>query len=389
MIGSIICSSKATVPSGNRRNVSAQHLKRSAYRIATRNATKLLRRLSPQLRQQDKAFSQLRERFYRQFWQDSAQRIGARIELLQPGWWQVERDGNKTYVHGERVMLDSAVMLELAGDKGLVYRLLAEAGYPVPASQRFNSDLMAQAESFLRDSNGAVVVKPVNGWAGQGVTVNIRNAEELKAAVRYAQRFEDDLLVEQHITGDSYRLLFLGGRLIDAVRRDPPQVTGDGKQTVRQLIAAENRLRLTGDAITSLNPLNVDAECKKTLEAQNLGFGTVPAAGKSIALKSVVNQNNRMENHVVREQVHPEIDAMGSAICRQFGLELAGLDLLCSDISKPLAETGGVINEINTTPGLHHHCLIADIEQMAPVGPKVLDYVLHHHPITASQGVEI
>ena len=117
----------------------------------------------------------------------------------------------------------------------------------------FHLILIDEAYKFQNEILGDVVVKPMASWAGQGVTVDIKTPEALKKASLYASRFGDKLLIEKHIQGDSYRLLFLNGELIDAVRRDPPQVKGDGKHTIKQLIDRENEKRLNGNEIIALS----------------------------------------------------------------------------------------------------------------------------------------
>lgn len=300
---------------------------------------------------------------------------------MKTGGW-LKKKGDSTFLQGERVMLDSAVALELAGNKALIYRLLNEDGYQVPQSHVFSLDTIDEAYNFQKKAQGDVVIKPMASWAGQGVTVNIKTPEALKKASLYASRFGAKLLIENHIQGDSYRLLFLNGELIDAVRRDPPQVKGDGKLTIKKLINKENHQRLKGNEITALSAITIDPDCKRTLKEQQLSLNYTPANEETITIKKVVNHNNRYENHVVKDQVHESIISMGHKICLQYGIELAGLDIITSDINQPLSETGGVINEINTTPGLHHHSLVSDHSLITPVGSLVLDYILKHHPIT-------
>ncbi|MEH6458047.1 MAG: hypothetical protein V7749_17085 [Cocleimonas sp.] len=357
--------------------------------LANRGIFKLANKLSPSARKSRARFETLRARFYQQFWEYSAATIGADLENLNDNWWLVKKDQNCTFLHGERVMLDSSVTLELAGNKALIYRLLEEDGYPVPQSQLFSLDTLDEALKFQNgfndDIDRDVVVKPMSSWAGQGVTVNIKTPETLKKAALYAARFDDNLLIEKHIEGDSYRLLFLNGELIDAVRRDPPQVLGDGKLNIKQLIAKENERRLNSKEIIALSPISIDTDCKRTLKEQQLSLASIPAKNESITIKKVVNHNNRFENHVVKDQVHEDIILQGREICKRYRIELAGLDIISTDISKPLSETGGVINEINTTPGLHHHALVSDQNKThvnkTLVGSLVLDYMLKQHPI--------
>ena len=349
--------------------------------LVQRGMYMLADKLSPSTRAKHRALHALRSQFYKQFWQDSVAHIDAEIQTLEHNWSVVKKNGNSTFIQGERVMLDSALTLELAGNKALIYRLLAEDGYQVPKSLVFSLNTINKAFEFKQEVDSNVVIKPMSSWAGQGVTVNINNTETLKKAASYASRFGDELIIEQHIPGDSYRLLFLNGDLIDAVRRDSPQVTGDGKYTIRELIEEENQKRINADEIIALSTISIDSDCKRTLKEQGLTLSSIPPGGEPIVIKTVPNHNNRFENHVVKNQVHEDIISQGRKICSQYRIELAGLDIITTDIGRPLNETGGVINEINTTPGLHHHSLVSEQEMITPVGGLVLDYILSHHPI--------
>ncbi len=347
----------------------------------TRLVKKVTDKVSPRARAQRRTFASLRTRFYIDFWNKAAAGIGASIEDMGNSWFLIKKDGNSTFVHGERVMLDTAVTLELAGDKALVYRLLQEDGFPVPQSLVFTLETIGTAYDFQHTIKGDVVVKPMDSWAGQGVTVNIKTPEELKQATLHASQYGHQLLIENHIQGDSYRLLFLNGEFLDAVRRDSPQIVGDGKSTVKQLVKLENEARTNEQEMTALSPLQVDADCRRTLKKLNISLSYVPAVDEKIIIKKVANQNTKFENHGVRDQVHPDIIALGRDVSMLYRIELAGLDLITTDISKPLSETGGVINEINTTPGLHHHFLVSNESDAVQSGELVLDYILKKYPI--------
>ena len=183
------------------------------------------------------------------------------------------------------------------------------------------------------------------------------------------------MLVEEQVSGDSYRVLYLDGQFVDIVRRDPPRVVADGVSTIAGLMRAETLARLQASPLMALHPLSVDLECDVALRNQGLMRSSVPEAGRSVIAKAVVNQNAARENHCVRDEVHPSIVQMGHEIVSAFGIELGGLDLLTPDITRPLDEVGGVINEVNTTPGLHHHALMSEESKRLPVGEMVLEHV--------------
>jgi D-alanine-D-alanine ligase-like ATP-grasp enzyme len=328
-------------------------------------------------RRRDAMVDALRHRFFEALWRETAAAIGASIEDVGYGFYRISRGPRSTFVRDSDVMLDDHLSLEIAGNKPLVHRLLAERGYPTPRFEEFTLATLDRAERFLGDLGRPVAVKPASGTGGgNGVTTNVMTRRALSRAAFVAETFCDNLIVEEQLPGDSYRLLFLDGQFLDAVRREPPTVIGDGKRTISKLIQAENEQRMSADPPTALSPITVDQDCRAKLRIQGLSLDSVPRVGEVVIVKQVVNQNSARENHVVRETVHPSVVKLGQLVVAVLGLRFAGLDLLTSDIAAPSPATGGVIAEINTTPGLHHHVLVAEREQRAPVAAVVLDHVL-------------
>ena len=335
------------------------------------------RTLLPSQRRERIQFDRLRDTFYRNFWAETATAVGASVEPLGYGYLRIARAGRWTLVRRSEVMLDDHLSLELCGNKPLVYRLLAEYGLSASRHCEMTVTSLERGYEFLRQAGDrAVVVKPASGTgAGHGVTTGIRDTRALGRAAQRAAAFCPDLLVEEEVAGVSYRLLYLDGELIDAIRRDSPTVTGDGQHTIAELIALENRGRLAASPIRSLHPITIDMDCRGYLEAQGQQLDSTPAVGERIAVKRVVNENAAPDNQRVLEQVHPRVAELGTRIVKTFGLSLVGVDLITADIAVPLEETGGVMNELNTTPGLHHHVLVAEPARRTPVGERILEYV--------------
>ncbi|MBK6706898.1 MAG: cyanophycin synthetase [Sphingomonadales bacterium] len=321
-------------------------------------------------------FQVIRKRFYDQLWRDAARDVGAEIATLPNGLKQISRGCLQTFVNQSDIMLDSAIVSRLLLNKAVVFELLAAKGLRIPQRRRFDIDSLERAATFLSEVGGPVVVKPADGTGcGHGVTTRIIDLDGLKKAARHAAAFNPELLVEEQLAGASYRLLYLDGMLIDAVRRDSPVVTGDGRSSLRQLVSAENERRRAGETITALSPLIIDLECRNTLAAAGLSSATIPAAGLEVMVKLAVNENGAAQNHLVLEEVHPEIIETGSRIVRDFGIGFAGLDVTATDISQPLSEGNVIFNEINAGPGIHHHYLVSDQKRIAHVAPRILEHL--------------
>ena len=306
-------------------------------------------------------FQGLRKAFYRDLWEQAAQSVGADFQDWDFGYFRISRGGSTTMVKLGSVMMDDHLTLDLMGNKPLTYALLGEMGQTVPEFCVYTIQSLDRAEAFLELQGGAVVVKPATGsGGGRGVTTGIRDRRALRKASRLAARYDGTLLVEEQIEGHSYRLLYVDGEFVDAVRRDPPTLTGDGRHSIRDLVRIENSRRLNTRPFSALSPLQIDQDCRHSLRALGLSPRSRLERGRTIPLKRAVNENSAEGNHSVRREVHPETIALGARLVQNLGVRFAGLDVICHDIAVPLSPDNGRIGEINTTPGIHHHYLIAE-----------------------------
>jgi len=321
------------------------------------------------------SFAALRTAYYQEFWQRTAAALGAGLTSVGGGYLQIKKNSKRTFVNDYEVALDNHLILKIAGNKHIANRLMAEEGFPVPRFHRYDIDSMASAVGFMQEMGKPVVIKPGGGGGGRGVTMFVQTAEDLKKATYHAAVFGTHFIAEEQVEGASFRLLYLGGRFIDAVRRDPPLVRGNGKDTIARLIKLTNQERLVNKPVSALSPLTITYALLEQLKRLDLTLNSVPAKDETVVVNSVVNQNSASENHIVRDQVSQQIIELGERIVRFLGIELAGLDIIAANLSEPLEKTGGIINEINTTPGLHHHDLVAESDKKINVGKVIIDYI--------------
>lgn len=317
-----------------------------------------------------------RTKRYVEIWREAAAELNATFLELPDGFCEARLGGRATRMRQERVMMDDPLTARLALSKPLVHQLLAERKLLVPAYCEFDLRRLDAAMAFLRSQSAPCVVKPTKGNAGQGVTANVRTDRDLTRAAAYGSIFSDRLLIERQIPGDSYRLLFLEGTLLDAIRRHPPGVVGDGRSTIKQLIAQENRRRtaLHGKAVLAL--LLIDPDCRATLRSAGLSPGSVPERGRRVAVKTVPNANSETGNESVRHLVGEALVGACTLAASALGIRLAGVDVVTPDPALPLEKSGGAINEVNAIPGLHAHYQISNPERMVPVAIPILRRLL-------------
>jgi cyanophycin synthetase len=312
---------------------------------------------------------------YQRIWADAAQELGAELIALGSGFFEFRKDGRTTRAWQYCSPLDDPVTLKLALDKTLVHRLLAEAGVPVPEHVEFDATGLGPAIAFLERGPRPCVVKPVTSSFGSGVTGGIETRSQLERATWRASRVSGRLLIERQAEGAVYRLLFLDGRLIDVIRRFPPAVIGDGSSTIAELVDIENRRRAESQEDRAPALLRIDLDAVFALERAETRLHSTPARGAQVRLKTVVSQNSALENETVRVDVSELADEALAAV-RRVGLRLAGVDAVTTDPTRSLRATGGVILEVNGTPGLHYHYEVADPEHATRVAIPVLQAML-------------
>ncbi len=250
---------------------------------------------------------------------------------------------------------DGLVGSIIARDKTETARFLKGLGLPSVEHRLANSE--AEALALAREMRGCLVVKPIDQGQGRGVTVGVERPAEVAAAYRSARKVSaKPVLLERFIPGDDHRLLVVDGRLVAASRREPPYVVGDGASSIEALIASLNRARRRHDvARRYLKQIAIDHVVLDYLATQELTPDTVLAAGQKVHLRGNANVSTGGSPTNTLPEVHPEVRQLAEIVGAACGLRSVGLDYLTTDISRPPAETGGAIIEINCFPGLDVH----------------------------------
>jgi cyanophycin synthetase len=311
---------------------------------------------------------------YQKIWRNVAAKVGARFTVLADSVWELELNGKKTRILNDKLEFDNPVTLEIAGMKPLVYQLFAERGLRVPEHRTYQLDDWKQAAEFLKSHPKGCVVKPANGTSsGQGVTTHILTESEVKTASILASLYCSDLLIEPMIPGECYRLLVLDGELVHAVRRTGPRLVGDGVATIASLLQVDNEFRRSRGE----QPLDADRDCLFTLDYQGLSLESVPLHGQAVLVKSVNDPRRKcvevrtVYNDVVTHLICDSLRHNAEAAAKILNSRLVGVDFITVDPTVPLDKSGGVINEVNTTPGLHHH-YDAAWESFPEPAPRIL-----------------
>jgi len=251
---------------------------------------------------------------------------------------------------------DTMVAGRLANYKHLSTQRLEQVSIPVPKTHVVTTQ--AAAEKAAETLGFPIVVKPLNNDRGEGVFSNLSSQAELISAFEKAVKFSQNIIVQQHVQGEDYRLLVVNGKCLVATRRDPAAVIGDGQHSVRELIDIANQDPRRGDSHRSyLMKLSLDEIALEVLEQQGVNSDSIPAAGDRVYLRQIANFSTGGTVEDVTDRVHPDNALLAVRAARAIGLNIAGVDLLISDIERSWREMKGHIIEVNGGPGLRLHWL--------------------------------
>jgi cyanophycin synthetase len=266
----------------------------------------------------------------------------------------------------------SAIAEEIASDKDLTKSLLQACGVPVPEGELVRS--AEKAWEAAQEIGVPVVVKPYDGNHGRGVSIDLRTQSDVEAAYHLAHRKGGgSVIVEKFIAGNEHRLLIVGKRMVAAARGESCWVTGDGVSnidTLANLQINQDPRRGTGeDAPLNIVTPSESAEVILELERAGLTPASIPSEGQKILI-----QRNGNVAFDVTDVVHPTVAAAAALAARVVGLDIAGVDMVLEDITKPIKGQRGAVIEVNASPGLLAHIKPATGEGR-PVGKAIIDHL--------------
>jgi len=241
------------------------------------------------------------------------------------------------------------IAVETADDKYLTNSILSDAGLPIPNTFIYNNQLNIPFEKF--------VIKPRFGNLGKGIAIKSKN-EDIKYEIENASDYSSDVLIQEFINGHTYRILVIDYKFVAATRIDPPKIKGNGKDTIKELIEKlnEDPHRGIGDK-TPLTEVKIDEETLYILKANNLGLDSILEKDRIISLKNSPNLKQGGTSIDVTDVIHKDNIFVAERAARFIGLNVAGVDLIVSDIRKSIFAENGAIIEVNAAPDFRMHLM--------------------------------
>ena len=270
--------------------------------------------------------------------------------LSEPRYFHLGEGFRRQLLHLMDTAQTSHFGVKFAKDKMMTNRLLAASGIPVPKQVAVHSP--DQAWTAARELGLPVVVKPVSGNHANGVSVDVKNREELLAAITKARTVSQGVILETFIPGNEYRVVVSGNRIIGLNQRLFPVVTGDGIHTVEELMEIHNRAKKFPDEIVA--PLSPSMTDKGLLSKQGFSLTSIPPEKQQVQLSANMGRRFGGANvHVETDEIHPDNAEMLVRAAAVLGLNISGIDFKIEDISQSWRSVRSGICEINTASGLY------------------------------------
>jgi cyanophycin synthetase len=250
--------------------------------------------------------------------------------------------------------LTSSIAVDLAGDKERTKKILSENHLPVPEGSVISE--LEHLEPVLMTLGFPLVIKPLDGNHGKGASVNVLSKEEAIRAYNRAKKYAGKIIVEKCIPGKDHRVLVINKKFIAASLRTPAMVTGDGRNSISELVKGvnENKNRGSGHE-KSLTRIEINDVALELLTKNGLDPDTILPMGKKCYLQPTANLSTGGTSADVTDEVHSANIKIFERVARTIGLDICGIDVISPDLSTPLKENGGAIIEVNAAPGFRMH----------------------------------
>jgi cyanophycin synthetase len=281
-----------------------------------------------------------------------------RIPWLEVGSRAMIQMGYGIYQRRIQATLSSmtnVLSVELACDKEGTKRTLRSSGVPVPKgtvikSPKYLEDAIAEVGGF------PIVIKPLNGNHGRGITIDIQSMLAAEDAFEIAVEVSEDVIIERFHNGRDHRVLVINGKVVAVAERVPAHVIGDGRSTISELIEITNRDPRRGDGHDNvLTKIVIDRTSLDVMQRQGYTLESVPKLGNTCYLRATANLSTGGIAVDRTDDIHQENIWLAQRVAKIIGLDIAGIDIVTLDISKPLREVDGVIVEVNAAPGFRMH----------------------------------
>lgn len=304
--------------------------------------------------------------------QKLAKKLGAHV-VLEPEWriagQILFKDGKKSYFRYNTLDLNPVGASDIAKDKDYANFFMRKMGYSTIRGKSFFSDEWCEALRSKRNIHAAyryaqtlgfpLIVKPNSGTQGMDVAL-VYTKKDFYRAMKQIFKHDRVALVQRQVHGRDYRIVVLDKEIISAYERIPLNVVGDGRSTIKQLLAKKSRAFVASSRDTRINLK--DPRIKNKLKLEGLAFQSKPARGEQIFLLDNANLSSGGDAVDVTNEIHPAFKKLAVKLTKDMGLRLCGVDIMVAGNVAQKAQKYWIL-EINAAPGLDHYVKTGKAQQ--------------------------
>ena len=278
--------------------------------------------------------------------------------------------------NGNMTSKDNYVVPLAMANKTVTKKILADAGFPVPAGDEFTS-LEQGLAYYPLIKEKQIVVKPKSTNFGLGISIfqEPTSLENYKKALEIAFSEDTAVLVEEFIPGTEYRFFILDGRCEAVLLRVAANVVGDGKHTIRELVTQKNANPLRGrDHRSPLEIIELGDIEQLMLTQQGYAPDDILPEGKKVNLRRNSNISTGGDSIDVTETMDSSYQELAAAMATSMGAWACGVDLIIPDKTQPASKENPHCTciELNFNPSMYMHTYCAEGPGQA-ITPKILD----------------
>lgn len=293
---------------------------------------------------------------------EEAQRRGITAEVIDHAFnfYYLTYQGETVKCWESLTEKTDAFALTICQNKQLTQKYLHQAGLNVPAQTLYQGN--AAALQFMAQCHGKLVVKPLNGEQGKGITVGVDTEKKLLAAVKDARAYDPVVLLEEYVAGRDLRIIVIDYKFTAAIERIPARVVGNGINTVQQLI--DDRNKTLQQETDGESQITVNEGTVQILEEQGLHLKSIVSEGQVVPVCHLANFHSGGTIKDVTSHLSPVLKNVSENAARTIGIPVVGLDFLVPDFSGDKY----VIIEANERPGLANH-------EPQPTAERFIDFL--------------
>ena len=267
---------------------------------------------------------------------------------------RLEKNKHIEYVkEATKTSKDRYITAFLLENKEVTKKLLFEKGFNVPMGKTYSTIDSALAD-YSDYENKKVVVKPKSTNFGLGVYfIHPRDKKNYVFAVESAFYHGASIIVEDFCPGEEFRFLIINNKVIGVAKRDPANVIGDGKQTIKALVYEKNHDPFYYRDAKSRIHLGRDE--KEMLRLQKLSTLSIPKKGRKVYLRHNSNVSTGGDALDVTDVIHHEYQKIAVKASQALDAKICGVDMMIQHPKQAPTKKNHAIIELNYNPVLFIH----------------------------------